>query len=177
MRKPRRIVVLAAVLAAAAAWVALDALRPAGATRRSAVVTEASAKSMPGRLAETITPWDALPARDGLGVLKGNPLGELASVAPPPAAKPPVAAPVPPAAPPFPFRFVGRLWLPDGTQLLLGRGDDAFVVKRGDILDGQYRVEALSATELVIVHVPTETRTTIQFGVPDDELRIAANPQ
>jgi hypothetical protein len=170
MRRPPRIAVLSAVLVAVGAWIAVNPQRPTDATQatvppRAAIVRAVARRADPEHA--------RLPVREALAKLEHDPFSQPDE--PPPmrqrvavSAAAPVATVAPPAPPPFPFRFLGRVWLPTGTQVVLGRGDDAFAVKEGDALDDQYRVEKVGATELVVVHVPTATRSTIQFGVPED---------
>jgi hypothetical protein len=78
---------------------------------------------------------------------------------PPPPAPPPapaVQAPPPaPSAPPLPFRFVGLLENHDDQPTaFLARGDALHVVRAGDQIDGVYRVDALSATKVVLTYLP-----------------------
>ena len=166
MRRPPRIAVLTAALAAVGAWIAANPQQPADATP---VAAPARAAIVPAIARRADLEPARLPARESLDKLARDPFAQPAALRPRPAvamAKP-VAVVIPPP-PPFPFYFVGRGWLPSGTQVLLGRGEDAFVVREGDVLMEQYRVEKLGAAELVMVHVPTDTRTVIQFGVPED---------
>ncbi len=166
MRRPPRIAVLTAALAAVGAWIAVNPQRPADATPAAAPPRAAIVPAL-ARLAEPEVA--RLPARESLEKLARDPFARPATPPRLPVAlATPVAVAVIAPAPPFPFYFVGRVWLPSGTQVLLGRGDDAFVVREGDVLTEQYRVEKLGAADLVVVHLPTDTRTVIQFDVPED---------
>jgi hypothetical protein len=85
------------------------------------------------------------------------------SWAPPPPPPPPVvqAAPVP-AAPVAPFRFAGML--EQGTQApaaFLAQGEVLHVVKTGDVIEGTYRVESLSRSQVVITNLSTNQKLTL----------------
>ena len=88
---------------------------------------------------------------------------------PPPPPKPIVVVAAPPAAPvapPLPFTFVGMV--EQGTpkpQAFLSRGDELLVVAAGDLLDhGTYRIEAMTPSQIVFVHLPTNTRQLITLS-------------
>jgi hypothetical protein len=82
---------------------------------------------------------------------------------PPP---PPVARgkPEPPRAPPLPFRFFGRLLDNGTTVVFLNRQDDVYAVKAGDTIDGIYRVEDISGSEVVLTYLPLKQRQKLQIG-------------
>ncbi len=100
----------------------------------------------------------------------GQPFASLSWVAPPPPPPKPVvvvaAPPAPPVAPPLPFTFVGLV--EKGTpkpQAFLSKGDELLVVSLGDVLDnGAYRVEAVSASQIAFIHLPTSTRQVINLS-------------
>ena len=78
------------------------------------------------------------------------------------------AARQPPAAPPLPFRFIGRVYQDGGTQAYVARGAKIIAVRKGDVVDNDYRVEKLGATELVFTHIPSGSRQVMQFTPPID---------
>jgi hypothetical protein len=82
---------------------------------------------------------------------------------PPP---PPVSARAPerPSAPPLPFQFFGRLVDNGTTVVFLNRQDDIYAVKAGDTIGGAYRVEEISASEVVLTYLPLRQRQTLQIG-------------
>jgi len=100
----------------------------------------------------------------------GQPFASLSWVAPPPPPPKPLvvvaAPPAAPVAPPLPFAFVGLV--EKGTpkpQAFLSKGDELLVVAMGDLLDGgNYRVDAVSPTQIVFVHLPTNTRQVITLS-------------
>ncbi|OLE31460.1 MAG: hypothetical protein AUG43_00115 [Actinobacteria bacterium 13_1_20CM_3_68_10] len=73
--------------------------------------------------------------------------------------EPPVAV-----VPPLPYRFAGQFHRDSGIEVYVARGEEIFPVKEGDTLDGQYKVDSVSATEVSFVHIPSGTRQTLQFS-------------
>jgi hypothetical protein len=59
-----------------------------------------------------------------------------------------VAEAPPPPPPPLPFKFVGQM--NDGSDLVvyLSKGDQVVVARSGDLLDGGYKVSAISPTHI-----------------------------
>lgn len=74
------------------------------------------------------------------------------------AAVPPPAAPV---APPLPFEYAGRIEGREGPTFLLSRGPESFAVHAGEAIDGDYRLETVSADTLTFVYVPLNERQTL----------------
>ncbi len=164
MRKPPRIVVFLAILAAVGAWVALDR-RPETTAPRSAA--EPARGDPPRNAAEFRA---ELPERAPLARAGKDPFSSRSWAPPPPKrAAAPVAAAAPPVAPPLPYRYVGELVLPAGTQVFLARGDDTFRVSEGQTLDGEYRVESLKPGEMVFVHLATGQQQTMRFSLPGED--------
>jgi hypothetical protein len=71
---------------------------------------------------------------------------------PPPEPEPVVAKPPPPPSPLEVFtskvRFIGFLEKKKDKTVFLNRGEDVFLVKRGDIIDGRFRVAEITDTLL-----------------------------
>lgn len=80
----------------------------------------------------------------------------------PPAPPPP---PVVPVAPALPFTFVGLLEQgASRQQAFLAKGDLLLVVAAGDILDNNtYRVDTLSAEQIVMTYLPLNTVQTLNI--------------
>lgn len=90
--------------------------------------------------------------------------------APPPEPPPaPVVAvePAPPSAPPPPYQMIGRLVEGEGAQAvevaLLTGPNRALSVKRGDVIDGQWRVEQVSSSGVSLVWLPAKLPQNIPF--------------
>jgi len=86
--------------------------------------------------------------------------------------EPPVAV-----VPPLPYRFAGQFHRDSGIEVYVARGEEIFPVKEGDTLDGQYKVDSVSATEVSFVHIPSGTRQTLQFSaLKEQELTAQGGP-
>lgn len=104
-------------------------------------------------------------------ISKGDPFAHLSWLPPPPPAPPPPPpAPPPramaPVAPPLPFTFVGMLERGAGKpSAFLAKGEALLIVSAGDMLDnGAYRVESLTATEIVMTYMPLNTQQTLSVS-------------
>jgi hypothetical protein len=73
----------------------------------------------------------------------------------------PPAPPPPPTAPPIPYNFVGLLQDHAVPKAFLAKGDNLLVVAAGDTLDGTYRVESVSSSEIVLTYLPLNQRQSI----------------
>ena len=107
----------------------------------------------------------ALPERPGFGKSESA-LFESQNWQPPPPKVPPQAkmkAPPPPApvAPPLPYTFAGRLVHDGKLSLLLAKGDEVVPIREGDTLDGTYKVESITQTQITLVYLPLGQKQTI----------------
>jgi hypothetical protein len=185
MRRKTRLVVLFTALAGVGAWAALGGK---DAQQRSPEVAAAAPKAPPAAVAVAAPAPEeasAMPDRPSLEQMGADPFNVEA---PQPA---PAAAPLPapvhsaPPPPPMPYRFAGRLQIGDAMEVYLAKGDDLITVKKGDKLDGQYRVEKIGRTEMTLVHLASGTREKLEYAPPikeDDEAaetpeRTAARPE
>jgi hypothetical protein len=171
MRRPPRIAILIALLAASAAWIAIDLHRPT-----DPAAGKSSSQTMPqDSQAASGTKEQGIPARSTLGRFASDPFSVHSWM---PASKP-VAAPAPaaPVAPPLPFRFAGQFYRDSGAEVYLGRGEEIFPVKEGDMLDGEYKVEAVTASEVRFLHVPSGTSQVMQFSaLREPDLALPSGP-
>lgn len=80
---------------------------------------------------------------------------------PPPAPKTRVV----PVAPPLPFVYVGKL-LEAGksSTVFLERQNRIFLVREGDAIDANYRVDAISAPLMTLTYLPLNIKQTLQIG-------------
>lgn len=87
---------------------------------------------------------------------------------PPPPPPPPAPAPPPkppePKAPPLPFSFIGMLERgATKPEAFLAKADALLVVSVGDVLDNNtYRIDSLSANEVVLTYLPLNIQQTLQ---------------
>ncbi|UXU88959.1 hypothetical protein [Burkholderia sp. S-53] len=76
---------------------------------------------------------------------------------PPPVVVPtlPDTRPAPPSAPPVPFTYVGEQDAKAAKpHVFLSNGDQLLIVSPGDVIDGQYRVESVSESNVVLTYLP-----------------------
>ena len=74
----------------------------------------------------------------------------------------PFVGPVVPTAPAFGYALIGRL--DDGQPRALLTGPlRSFDVRVGDVLDGQWRIDAVTADGLMVTWLPTDKRQRIGF--------------
>ncbi|NUA27836.1 hypothetical protein [Cupriavidus basilensis] len=77
----------------------------------------------------------------------------------PPAPPAPALPPPPPTAPPLPFAYVGALGADvSKEQVFLSSGDRLLIVSLGDVIDGQYRLEAITATGATFTYLPLNVK-------------------
>src|SRR5213076_2300546 len=88
-----------------------------------------------------------------------------------------VSAPPDPVTPPLPYRFAGQFHRESRIEVYVARGEEIFPVKEGDTLDGQYKVDSVSATEVSFIYLPTGARQTVQFSaLKEQELAARGGP-
>jgi hypothetical protein len=114
-------------------------------------------------LPKTIAP----PTRASLNQAGANNLFASNSWTPPPPPPPKELAPPPPpppTAPPIPFNFVGLLQDQAKPTAFLAQDDKLLLVSAGDTLDGAYRIESVSASEIVLTYLPLNQRQSISIS-------------
>jgi cohesin domain-containing protein len=167
MRRPPRIAVLIVLLAGAAAWVAIDLRGPAAPTSVKAPAPGASQDPEHAAAPASEAKQPGIPSRLTLGKFGVDPFSSQSWL---PRRKPAVVS-EPPAVvvPPLPYRFAGQFHRESGVEVYVARGEEIFPVKEGDTLDGLYKIDSVSATEVSFVHLPSGTRQTIQFSALKDQ--------
>lgn len=75
-------------------------------------------------------------------------------------------APPAPSAPPMPFTYLGKMQEGDtgAITVYLVQGEQAYSVRKGDMIDNTWRVESINADQMVLTYLPMATRQTISFG-------------
>lgn len=83
---------------------------------------------------------------------------------PPPPPPPPMKAepPPPPMAPPFPHRWVGR-YVDTAPQAVITSASNTWVVKAQDVIDGQWRVDAVTDNQLRLTYLPLQQSQTVSM--------------
>lgn len=79
----------------------------------------------------------------------------------PPKPQPPSA----PSAPPLPFTFMGKLQEESGRLIVyLVKGDTAYTVAQGDVIDNTYKVEDVAAAQMTLTYLPLNIKQTLAIG-------------
>jgi hypothetical protein len=183
MTTKHRLLIAALLATLAAAWFApgastQDVLLAPRATKANsaATTTVASVKEAALPLSNTAAVLSIIPREH----TEGDPpdaqlftatqwLPVAASAPPQPAPVAPIAAPPPPPppqAPPLPFKFLGRYQDADQAVVFLQYNDQNFLARVGDTLQGQYKVESLSATSLNLIYLPLNLPQSLSLGGP-----------
>lgn len=86
-----------------------------------------------------------------------QPPGPWASQQPPPPPAPPPVAVVmeAPQAPRFPYHWVGR-YVDEAPRAVIAGPSQTWVLRQGDVLEGQWRVDAIGERQMTIMYLPLE---------------------
>jgi hypothetical protein len=125
--------------AAAKAQPAIAALPP------SPRLPERATGSRSGKVQDLFTPTDWNPPPPRARAPRAKPRDPVVEVA---------VAPAPPAAPPFQYVLSGTLVDSDGALLVFAKEQETFVVRIGEVLDRQYRVEGVDARAITLTYLP-----------------------
>jgi len=87
---------------------------------------------------------------------------ELPPSAPVQAAAPPPLPP--PSAPPVPFTYLGRLSEDNRTTAFLTSGERNLVVKPGDVIDNNYRVDEVTDKMVQLTYLPLNIKQSVSTG-------------
>ncbi|SHH14094.1 hypothetical protein [Massilia sp. CF038] len=188
---PRHIA-LGVALTAAAALVLFGDNRPATgvveAVERAPAPAPAAVKAAAPAAARTVTPASTEPAilrlqprerligsEDEAMGAPGDLFGRRDWNPPPPApdaralAAAAAAAPPPPApmAPPLPFTFLGKAVADGNWEVFLARGDKTYIVRDKMVIEGTYRVDAITPPNLTLTYLPLNQVQQLNIGVLD----------
>lgn len=88
---------------------------------------------------------------------------------PPPPAPPPVAAakPAPPTAPALPFIYLGKSLSEGRWEVFLSRGERTIIVQNKSVIDGVYRVDAITPPSMMLTYLPLNQVQQLTIGVLD----------
>ena len=70
------------------------------------------------------------------------------------------AAPAKPEAPPLPFRYVGKMIEDGKLAVVLASGNEAVTAVAGQLI-GDYRVDAVTETEVRFTYLPLKTKQSL----------------
>ena len=105
---------------------------------------------------------DLSPSGDLFGSRSWKPAPTLARVIEQPVNQTPVVQA--PSVPPMPFQFVGKLHDRSDLQVFLQSGEKIYVVRKGDVIDDNWRIEKISDMELSFVYLPLHVSQTLSVG-------------
>lgn len=94
---------------------------------------------------------------------------DLFHIEPPPApavtqVEPEYVAPPPPMAPPLPFVYMGKSADQGRVTVFLTRNNKPYIARLGDVLDGQYRVDAINPPMLEFTYLPLAQKQMLHIG-------------
>lgn len=76
-----------------------------------------------------------------------------------------IPPPPPPSAPPLPFTYLGKANEAGVWEVYLARADKTYIVKHQTVIDGMYRVEAISPPTLTFTYLPLNQVQSLNIGV------------
>jgi hypothetical protein len=174
MHRKTRLIILFTALAGVGAWAVLGGNDRTSAQLAATAPRKAAPEAAPGVVLAS-APAAAQQAaaetleRPSLDQMGADPFNVEAPKQTPPEAAPPAQPPAPPAPPPMPYRFAGRLHVGDAVEFYLAKGDAVIAVKKGDKLDGEYRVEKIGRTEMTLVHLASGAHEKLEYAPPINE--------
>ena len=71
--------------------------------------------------------------------------------------------PVVPQPPPMPFTYMGRLIEDKQVAVFLTRGEQHYIVRKGDMLERSYRVEEIGDNGMVLTYLPLKRKQQLSF--------------
>jgi hypothetical protein len=69
----------------------------------------------------------------------------------------------PQAAPPLPFSYVGRLVQNGKTEVIVMRGGVLYSVAEGEEIEGEYRVERISGSNVAFTYLPARVKQNLDL--------------
>ena len=72
--------------------------------------------------------------------------------------------PQPPTAPPLPFAYLGKVIDGNRVEVFVSSADSNFTVKKGDVIDGTYRVEEIAPPIMTVIYLPLSQKQTLEIG-------------
>lgn len=85
--------------------------------------------------------------------------------------------PPPPTAPQLTFTFIGRMIDGNEVILFLSNNGRQYNVKNGDVIDDNYRVEKINATNAILTYLPMNIQQTLAFNSTAVGSRSVSEPQ
>jgi hypothetical protein len=82
-------------------------------------------------------------------------------VPPPPPPRPVQAVAAPPAPPPLPFSYLGNVQDGEHMVVFLAKGQRLYTVRKGEVFDGQYRLEDVGNGRIELVYLPLNAKQNL----------------
>ena len=86
---------------------------------------------------------------------------------PPPPPPPPSLVPAIPVPPPFAYTVLGKQFVDGRWEVFLGLRERTLVVKEGDTIDSQFRVERIAPPAMTLVAQGFDLRQSVPIGAGD----------
>ena len=102
-----------------------------------------------------------LESRAGGEAAKSDPFAQKSFAPPEQQAQQRAAPPPKPTAPPLPFAYLGKVIEDGKLSVFLARGGENLTVGPGDTIGGEYRVEAVTDSEIRFTYLPLKTKQSL----------------
>jgi hypothetical protein len=89
---------------------------------------------------------------------------ELRSWEPPPPPKKELPPPPPPQAPTLPYTYMGKIMEGNQVIVFLSKQDRNYVVKKGETVDGTYRIDDINSGTMVFTYLPLDQQQILAIG-------------
>lgn len=83
---------------------------------------------------------------------------------PPPPPPPAAAQPAAPVAPPLPYAFIGKKQEGETWEVYLTRGEQTFVARQGEVLEGNYRIDRIHPPTMTLTYLPLGQEQSLPIG-------------
>ncbi len=64
----------------------------------------------------------------------------------------------------MPFAYLGKKLEGGAWEVYLGQGEKTFVVREGQVLEGQYRVESIKPPQMELMYLPLGQAQNLSIG-------------
>lgn len=146
-----------------AAAVVAPRVQPAArlATPGQPVAEVAAPATLPG--AQVLVPRDQL-VKSGQRAPVRDLFSQHSWTPPAPKLKPVVVPEPVPTAPTMPYVYLGKKQENGSWEVYLGQGEKTFVVREGQVLEGQYRVDSIKPPQMELMYLPLGLSQNLVIG-------------
>lgn len=126
----------------------------------------APARREPARAGPATGPPAAVAAGNGADLVRSQYAAARGDLFPPHSWLPPVVAVVedaPSGPPPLPFTYLGKIHDGRETVIFLRFHENTLAVRRGDVIDGTYRVEQITPQSMVLLYLTLNEKQSLDF--------------